>query len=97
MFPASYRNVAFIARRGSWNRDQKFGYDVAVARQARNGSVRIEPFMTGLLDQKGNKFFGRPNYVMQMPDGALLVSDDHNGTVYRISYAVPARTKAKKK
>ncbi len=34
MFPASYKNVAFIARHGSWNREKKFGYDVVMARAA---------------------------------------------------------------
>jgi glucose/arabinose dehydrogenase len=86
MFPAAYKNVAFIARRGSWNREKKFGYDVVVARTAPNGTARIEPFMTGLLDEGKNEFYGRPTYVLQMPDGALLVSDEQNGAIYRISY-----------
>jgi glucose/arabinose dehydrogenase len=86
MFPAAYRNVAFIARHGSWNRTQKFGYDVVVARPQPNGSATIEPFMTGLLDEASNAFLGRPAYIYQMPDGALLVSDETNGAIYRISY-----------
>jgi len=86
MFPAAYQNVAFVVRRGSWNRSQKFGYDVVIARPQPGGKAKIEPFMTGLLDQKSNQFFGRPTYVLQMPDGALLVSDEQNGAVYRISY-----------
>jgi glucose/arabinose dehydrogenase len=85
MFPKSYQNVAFIARRGSWNREQKFGYDVVVARTSA-GKAKIEPFLTGLLDQKGNAFHGRPTYVHQMKDGSLLVSDELNGAVYRITY-----------
>ncbi len=85
MFPKSYQNVAFIARRGSWNREQKFGYDVVVARTS-GGKAKIEPFMTGLLDQKANTFHGRPTYVHQMKDGSLLVSDEQNGAVYRITY-----------
>jgi glucose/arabinose dehydrogenase len=85
MFPASYKNVAFIARRGSWNRTQKFGYDVVVARTS-GGKATIEPFMTGLLDAKKNEFYGRPTYLLQMPDGSLLVSDEQNGAIYRISY-----------
>jgi glucose/arabinose dehydrogenase len=87
MFPKSYQNVAFIARRGSWNREKKFGYDVVVARPQKNGSAKIEPFMTGLLDTAKNEFHGRPTYVLQMPDGALLVSDEQNGATYRISYS----------
>ncbi len=85
MFPKSYQNVAFIARRGSWNREQKFGYDVAVARIS-GGKAKIEPFLTGLLDEKANTFHGRPTYVHQMKDGSLLVSDEQNGAVYRITY-----------
>ena len=86
MFPASYKNVAFIARHGSWNREQKFGYDVAIARTTADGKAKIEPFLTGLLDEKGNQFFGRPSYLLQMKDGSLLVSDETSGAVYRISY-----------
>jgi glucose/arabinose dehydrogenase len=85
MFPASYKNTAFIARRGSWNRDRKFGYDVVVAR-INGGKATITPFLTGLLDAKANTYFGRPVDVLQLPDGSLLVSDEHNGAIYRISY-----------
>ncbi len=85
MFPAQYQNVAFIARHGSWNREQKFGYDVVTARIS-GGTATIEPFMTGLLDAKKNEFYGRPTYVYPMPDGSLLVSDETSGAVYRISY-----------
>jgi glucose/arabinose dehydrogenase len=86
MFPKQYQNVAFIARRGSWNRDEKFGYDVVVARPQPNGTAKIEPFMTGLMDAKKNEFYGRPTYVYVLKDGSLLVSDEQMGAVYRISY-----------
>ena len=49
MFPESYRNVAFIARHGSWNREQRFGYDVAVAK-IDGATATIEPFMAGMLE-----------------------------------------------
>ena len=99
MFPATYKNAAFVARRGSWNREKKFGYDVVVARTQPNGTARLEPFMTGLLDEGKNEFHGRPTYVLQMPDGSLLVSDEQNGATYRISYTAPiaAAPKGKKK
>jgi len=87
MFPQEYRNIAFIARRGSWNRSQKFGFDVAIARTQPDGTAKIEPFLTGLLDEAKNEFYGRPTYVLQMQDGSLLVSDEQNGAVYRISYS----------
>jgi glucose/arabinose dehydrogenase len=90
MFPKSYHNVAFIARRGSWNRSQKFGFDVVTARIS-GGKAKIEPFMTGLLDEKKNEFHGRPTYVLQMADGSLLVSDEQNGATYRISHGAKAK------
>lgn len=89
MFPANYRNVAFIARHGSWNREQKFGFDVVVAR-ITGGEAKIEPFLTGLLDAKTNAFFGRPSYVLPLEDGSLLVSDEMNGAIYRITYTAGA-------
>jgi glucose/arabinose dehydrogenase len=96
MFPESYRNVALIARRGSWNKgDAKTGYDVIAAHTDASGNARIEPFMTGLLDQNSNEFFGRPVYLLQMKDGSLLVSDEQNGATYRISYSQPEVVGAK--
>jgi glucose/arabinose dehydrogenase len=85
MFPASYKNTAFIARRGSWNREQKFGYDVVQAK-INGGKATITPFMTGFLDTKANTFVGRPVDVLQLPDGSLLVADEFNGAVYRVTY-----------
>jgi glucose/arabinose dehydrogenase len=85
MFPKAYKNVAFIARHGSWNREQKYGYDVVMAKVA-GGKATIMPFMQGLLNTEKNEFYGRPSYVFQMKDGSLLVSDETNGAIYRISY-----------
>src|SRR6266545_4596875 len=89
MFPAEYRNNIFIARRGSWNRTVKQGYDVFRVRLNENGKVlKAEPFLTGfLVDEKADPpMWGRPADVMVMRDGSLLVSDDHNGIIYRVSY-----------
>jgi glucose/arabinose dehydrogenase len=86
MFPAEYRNQIIIARHGSWNRTNKFGGDVVVAKLAEDGTVKsIEPIITGFLEN--NKYLGRPADVMVMKDGSMLVSDDFNGAVYRVSYA----------
>ena len=90
MFPQNYRNVAFIARHGSWNREQEFGFDVVVAR-TDGTRARIEPFLTGLLDERTGTFFGRPSYILQLPDGSLLVSDEMNGATYRIVYETRGR------
>jgi glucose/arabinose dehydrogenase len=84
MFPAKYRNAIFIARHGPWNRTKKYA-DVSVAYvDAQNKVTRVEPFLEGFV--KDNQYLGRPVDVLVMPDGALLVSDDHAGAVYRVSY-----------
>lgn len=86
MFPAEYRNAIFIARHGSWNRTKKEGGDVVVAKLNQDGSVKsVEPFLTGFLED--NKYNGRPVDVQVLKDGSMLVSDDFNGAVYRITYA----------
>lgn len=87
MFPAEYKGQIFAARRGSWNRTSKIGFDVVLAQLNTAGtSASVSPFMTGFLDSGDNSFWGRPVDVLIMPDGALLVSDDHNGAIYRVSY-----------
>jgi glucose/arabinose dehydrogenase len=86
MFPAEYKNAIFIARHGSWNRTKKVGGDIVVAKLNDDGSVKsLEPFLTGFLED--NKYLGRPVDVQVMQDGSMLVSDDFNGAVYRVSYA----------
>jgi glucose/arabinose dehydrogenase len=86
MFPEAYRNQLFIARRGSRNREKLSGYDVVVAKIGGDGNVTgIEPFLTGFLDEANNAFRGRPVDLLQRRDGSLLVSDEQNGAIYRIS------------
>jgi len=88
MFPPEYRNTMFVARKGSWNRTVKFGFDVVTVRADADGrNAAVTPFMTGFLDPASGNFSGRPVYLLQMPDGALLVSDEQLGAIYRISYA----------
>ncbi|MGH6815120.1 MAG: PQQ-dependent sugar dehydrogenase [Hyphomicrobiaceae bacterium] len=87
MFPAEYKDAAFIARRGSWNRAKKVGYDIVLAKTSADGKAAITPFMTGFLDEKADAFWGRPVDVQQLPDGSLLVADEFNGAIYRVSYA----------
>ena len=87
MFPAAYKDTIFVARKGSWNRTKLFGYDVVNVKVDADGkSAKVVPFVTGFLDAQTNEFWGRPAYVLQMPDGALLISDEHNGAIYRVSY-----------
>jgi glucose/arabinose dehydrogenase len=87
MFPADYKDAILVARRGSWNKTEKNGYDVLRVKATPEGrNVQIRPFMTGFLDKKKNVFWGRPVDVMLMPDGSVLVTDEKNGTIYRVSY-----------
>jgi glucose/arabinose dehydrogenase len=91
MFPEEYRNTMFIARKGSWNRTQPYGFDVVNVRASADGkNAKVIPFMTGFNESKDSyKFWGRPAYIAQMPDGALLVSDEQVGAIYRVSYRAP--------
>ncbi|HEV7600322.1 MAG TPA: PQQ-dependent sugar dehydrogenase [Bradyrhizobium sp.] len=85
MFPKAYKNAIIVARHGSWNRSKKVGGDVVVVKLNKDGTVKsMEPFITGFLEN--NSYIGRPVDVMQMKDGSLLVSDDWNGAVYRVTY-----------
>jgi glucose/arabinose dehydrogenase len=85
MFPAEYRNRLFITQHGSWNRSEKVGYQILVLEVQPDGKVLDKKvFASGWLQNEDD--WGRPNDVMVMPDGALLVSDDKANVIYRISY-----------
>jgi glucose/arabinose dehydrogenase len=88
MFPAEYKNMALVARKGSWNRTQKSGYDVVMVKANNDGSdAKVTPFITGFMNAADNSFWGRPAYMLQLPDGSLLLSDEQLGAIYRISYS----------
>lgn len=88
MFPRSYHDAIFIAEHGSWNKSHKIGGEIVVARLNRDGTVHsIQPFLTGFL--QNNHYVGRPVDVEWMKDGSMLVSDDWNGAVYRVTYGAP--------
>jgi glucose/arabinose dehydrogenase len=94
MFPKEYQGVAFVARKGSWNRTKKFGYDVVTVKAGPDGKgAKVTPFATGFMNPKDNSFWGRPAYLAQLNDGSLLVSDEQLGAIYRISYEAPAKKK----
>ena len=90
MFPPEYRGRIFIAEHGSWNRSTPIGYRVTTVRVEGDRAVGYEPFASGWLGDNGRSA-GRPVDVLVMPDGALLVSDDHAGAIYRISYQAESR------
>ena len=88
MFPTEYSHALFIARHGSWNKTKKIGGDIVVAMLSPDGTVKSwTPFITGFLQD--NNYIGRPVDMLQIPDGSLLISDDWNGAVYRLSYSKP--------
>jgi glucose/arabinose dehydrogenase len=87
MFPQKYQGRLFLAQHGSWNRSQKIGYRVMMAEIKDNKVVSYEPFAQGW--NVGNFVWGRPVDILIMPDGAMLVSDDHAGVIYRIYYHSP--------
>jgi len=89
MFPAEYRNQIFIAEHGSWNRSKKSGYRVMRARLEGGKVVEHAVFAEGFLDAATDSAWGRPVDVQVMPDGALLVSDDHANAIYRIAWRKP--------
>jgi glucose/arabinose dehydrogenase len=84
LFPDEYRNNIFIAEHGSWNRSQKIGYRIVRVLLSGNQPAKHEVFAEGWL--QGQAAWGRPADVLVMHDGALLVSDDQAGAIYRISY-----------
>lgn len=86
-FPAEYRNDAFVALRGSWNRNPPGGYKVVRIRFANGQPVGVEDFVTGWLVNGGSAQWARVTGVAVAADGALLVADDGNGVIYRVSYA----------
>lgn len=91
-FPAEYHGQVFIAEHGSWNRSKKIGYRVTLVRLKGGEAVSYETFASGWLD--GERTLGRPVDVLVRPDGSLLVSDDYDDKVYRISYAGAAAARA---
>ncbi len=85
MFPSEYKNDAFVAQHGSWNRTSPVGYQIMRIRFDDDGNaVGKEVFADGWL--QGGSAVGRVTDIAELPDGSLLVSDDFANVVYRISY-----------
>lgn len=88
-WPATYRNDAFIAMHGSWNRDQPTGYKVVRLRFSEGQPAGFEDFITGWLSADGNTRYGRPTGLAFAADGSMLISDDENGVIYRVAPMSP--------
>jgi Raf kinase inhibitor-like YbhB/YbcL family protein len=104
-FPAEYRNDAFVALHGSWNRRVPSGYEVLRLRfDAAGEFAGFEPFITGFLVPQPKRqsplpggqpypaqgYIGRPTGIAVAADGSLLVGDDSNNALYRVTYAAHA-------
>jgi glucose/arabinose dehydrogenase len=88
MFPPTYKGSIIVAQHGSWNRTFPVGYNLMhLGTDAEGMPVSKQDFATGWLD-KGD-VTGRPVDVKELPDGSILVSDDMNGLIYRITYSAP--------
>ena len=85
LFPSDYNGGIFIAQHGSWNRSIPIGYQVVFVKMENGKAVSATPFASGFL-QSNSDVLGRPVDVQMMQDGSLLVSDDKQGAVYRVSY-----------
>jgi glucose/arabinose dehydrogenase len=86
-FPAEYHNDLFVALHGSWNRGLRTGYKlIRVKMQNGKATGQYQDFMTGFVTSDGNAW-GRPVGVAVAQDGALLMSDDGTGNIWRISYS----------
>lgn len=88
-FPDRYRNGAFVAFRGSWNRSQGTGYKIVfVPFNEGQSQGQYEDFVTGfLLDPSIPTTWGRPVGLLVLNDGSLIFTDEANNRIYRIQYA----------
>jgi glucose/arabinose dehydrogenase len=86
-FPREYKNDAFAAEHGSWNRGRRTGYKI-IRVLLKNGKATgvYEDFVTGFVTP-GGVVWGRPVGVTTAKDGSLMVTDDGSNTVWRVSYA----------
>ena len=84
-FPEEYRGDAFVAMHGSWNRSVPVGYKVVRIRFQNGKPQAFQDFLTGFLISQDRQF-GRPAGLAVTKEGALLISDDENGMIYRVAY-----------
>lgn len=84
MFPPQYQGVIFIAEHGSWNRRIPIGYRLSLVRLAGDKVVDYQQFAAGWLEEM--TAWGRPVDVLVDETGALLLSDDRAGAIYRLTY-----------
>jgi glucose/arabinose dehydrogenase len=85
-FPEEYRGDLFVAFHGSWNRSEPTGYKVVRVSMREGGpSGPVDDFATGWLREDGSNW-GRPVDIVVATDGSLIISEDGQGTIYRVFY-----------
>ena len=85
-FPEAYKQYAFIAEHGSWNRSSKVGYRISLVKLEGNKAVSYETFIDGWLNDATQEAFGRPVDMLVLKDGSMLISDDYGDAIYRVWY-----------
>ena len=88
-FPAAWTNDALVAFHGSWNRNDPTGYKVVRVLAPAGRATGVEDFLWGFFDPATRTQSGRPVHAVTGPDGAVYVSDDGNGNIYRVAYTGP--------
>jgi glucose/arabinose dehydrogenase len=96
-FPDRYRNGAFVAQHGSWNRSKFSGYKVLfIPFSGGKPSGPAEDFLTGFIaNESSSQVYGRPTGVAQLKDGSLLISDDAGKTIWRVSSGTARTTSSR--
>jgi len=87
MFPERYKDFAFVAEHGSWNRSKKVGYRISLVELDGNTAKNYTTFIDGWLDDESQEQFGRPVDILFLDDGSMLISDDYGDAIYRVSYS----------
>jgi len=82
--PAEFQRSALVAQHGSWNRTKKSGYRLVSLHWDSAGTITERDFLTGF--EVDEEVIGRPAFVEQGSDGAIYISDDFNGSIYRVGY-----------
>jgi len=89
LFPSDYHNDLLVALHGSWNRSRPTGYKVIRVQIGKQGEAQIkEDFVTGFIkpgETHKGEWMGRPVDVIVGPEGAVYISDDAAGVIYRVS------------
>lgn len=89
-FPAAYQGDAFVSMHGSWNRSPVAPAKVIRVRFQNGRPYGTEDFLSGFTTNGGRTLIGRPAGLLVAADGSLLISDDANGAIYRVSYGNPS-------